>query len=168
MEYIPSATSLRRALEYGAVATIVAFLLASALVPPGILWDGAIFAVVAGVLVYLVLHYQKLKMYGFDERGVYRRGRLLFSWPQVKRLSLGFRNRGGSVTLVAQPTWAALLSGGLFESASYVDYDVTLDFELGDGRKVAIPSNLDRLAGRVLERIDERARSANPRIEFQQ
>lgn len=166
MEYIPSATSFGRALEYSAVAAVAALFLVL-LIPAGILRDGVVFATVVGVFTYLVLSYRKLRMYSFDAKGVYRGGKLLFSWPQVKRLSLDFRNHGGSVTLVAQPTWAALISGGPFESASFIDYDVALAFELENGGNVSIPSNLDRLAGSFMERIDECARSANPRIEFE-
>ncbi len=164
MEYIPSATSFRRALEYGAVVVFAALFVASVVLPAGILWDGAVFVIAIGVSAYLLLSYRKQRMYGFDAKGVYRSGRLLFSWSQVKRLSLNFRGHGDSVTLVAWPTWAALVSGGPFESASFVDYDVALAFELEDGRKASIPSNLERLVGRVMERLDELAKSANQKI----
>jgi hypothetical protein len=166
LDYIPAPTSLRRATAYGAAGGVVALFLESVFLPLGTLLDGVILATIIGLFAYLILSYRRLRMYGFDATGVYRNGRLFLPWAQVKRLSLSFRNRSGSVTLVARPTWASLVSGGPFENATFVAYGVALAFELENGGRVSIPSNLDRLAGNVMERIDEFAKSANPGIEL--
>lgn len=123
--------------------------------------------IVAAVATFLTLKYRQLKEYSFDEKGVYRKRRLLFPWSKVRRLGLKFGKGGGSVTLVTPPTWGALLSGGVVQRETLVTYSASLVFDLEDGSVVTIPSNLDRLTGgRVVETLDELAKAANPRIEF--
>jgi hypothetical protein len=167
MEYIPPPTSPRRSLAYILLAVLVELVIGLFLGPKwSLAWDAAIMAMTGGVFVYAFLRIRGLNEYGFDERGVYRRGRQLFLWSQVKRLGLKFGESGGSVTLVAQPRWGAVLSGPLVERETWVSYGVRLVFDLETGGEVPIPSNLDRLLGKKVERIDELARLANPRIEF--
>ena len=151
------------------VAAAVGLVLAFSFYPMWSLgWDSVLLVFVVGILSYIFLSLRELKKYGFDEKGVYRRGRLLFSWTLVKKVGLEFANRGGSVTLVAQPTLGAILSGPLMERETWVDYGVQIVFSLEDGRVVLVASNLDRLTtGRVVERLDEIAKAANPRIEFE-
>lgn len=166
MQYIPTRRDYRRSLAYATVVAAIAFLFV-----PFPLSSSAWIIVELVILVvyfsFLMLKYLGLKENGFDERGVYRRNRLLFTWTQVSSIGLDFRKGGGSVTLVAWPTWAAVLSGPLEQRMTFVDYGVSIVFELSDGKTVRIRSNLDRLTDdSVVERIDELAKSANPRIKF--
>ena len=169
MQYIPSPTNFRRSLEYALVAALVGLVLAFSLHPMWSLgWDSVMLVFVVGILFYILLGFRELKKNGFDEKGFYRRGSLLFSWTQVKKVGLKFAKRGGSVILVAQPTLGAILSGPLMERETWVDYGVHIVFSLEDGRVVLVASNLDRLTtGGVVERLDEISKAANPRIEFE-
>lgn len=166
MQCIPTPRDYRRSFAYSTVVAAVAFLFVPfPLSSPA--WTIIELVILVVYLSYLLWKYLGLKENGFDERGVYRRNRLRFTWTQVSRIGLDFRKGGGSVTLVAQPTWAAMLGGPLVQRMTFVDYGVSLFFELSDGTTVRIRSNLDRLTdGGVVERIDELAKSANPRIKF--
>ncbi len=169
MQYIPPPTSYRRTLEYALVIALVGVVLAASFLNAlSVEWDVANLVLIVGILSSLLLKRRALKQHGFDGTGVYRRGKLLFSWRQVKRIGLKFAGGGHSVTLVAQPTWRAFLSGPMVERETWVSYGVSVVFELEDGRAILIASNLDSLtSNRVAERIDEVARSANPSIEIE-
>jgi len=104
--------------------------------------------------------------YTFDGRGVYSGRGTLFTWGQVKRIKLNFKEHEVSST-VAVPTWDALISGGPIQRAEYVGYGAGIAFTLEDGKVVSIQSSLNQLTdGGIIERIDEAARAANPKIEF--
>ena len=105
--------------------------------------------------------------YTFDEVGVERSGKLLFRWAEVDRISLKFSKDAHSLTLVAQPTWAAFLSGPLIQKDAWVDYGIGVVFALKDRSSVFIKSNLDSMTKRgTIERMDEAAKSANSSIKF--
>jgi len=155
-------------MEYALVATVVWFLLAVSLQPAwSLAWDVVVFGFAIGILAYIFLNVSQFRRYGYDEKGVYRRGKLVFSWSQVRKTGLSFAGGGHSVTLAAWPTRGAIISGPFVERDTWVSYSVSLVFTLEDNKEVTIASGLDKLAGGILEKIDEVARAANPRIEFE-
>lgn len=130
--------------------------------------ESADLLIFAALISYALLKYRDSKKYSFDEKGVYGRGGLLFAWTRVKKIGLKFGKTGGSVKIVGQPTWQEALTGSLMQPVTVIGYMAPLVFNLDDGRVVTIASNLDRLSGnRVVEQIDELAKAANPRIEFE-
>lgn len=124
--------------------------------------------IVFGLASYLFFKLRSLNRYTYDERGVHLKGRLLFQWRQVRRIGLKFDKRTGSLTLVAQPNWAAIISGPLAERETWVTYRAAMAFTLQNGEVISIPSNLDRMTrGGIIQRIDDFAKADNPTIEFE-
>jgi hypothetical protein len=170
VEYFPPTRNFGRTLSYGVVVALVGIFLTSSTVSPSSLWGAvAILLILAGLAVYLEANYRALKKYGYDAKGAYRWGKSIFQWQQVKRITLDFKESSGSLTLLAKPTWASLAGGlPILERETWVSYGASMVFVLEDGTRFAIRSNLDDLTKRrVIEGVDELAKAANPRIEFE-
>ena len=159
-------TSVRRTAGYVLIADAVVSLVAIFTFPPGAL-AAEVFLAIFAVSALIILLKSFTKRYGFDHKGVYAKGKLMFAWSQVKRIELQFKEHKGSATLVSVPTWDVIPSGGPVQRVEYVSYGAGLSFILEDGQAIRIQSNLDQLTRRgVVEKIDEFAKAANPRIEF--
>lgn len=154
---------------YALIVSLVASLLVAVFFPIEGPWMTiAYVTIITAVALYLPLKLGALNRYSYDERGVYLKERLLFPWRQVKRISLKFDESTGSLTLVAQPTWAALISGSLEQRETWVSYRATIVFSLQGGEVISIPSNLDRMTREgVVQKIDDLAKADNPAIEFE-
>jgi len=154
---------------YALIVSLVASLLVAVFFPIEGPWMTiAYVTIITAVALYLPLKLGALDRYSYDERGVYLKERLLFPWRQVKRISLKFDESTGSLTLVAQPTWAALISGSLEQRETWVSYRATIVFSLRGGEVISIPSNLDRMTREgVVQKIDDLAKADNPAIEFE-
>ncbi|MDV3294038.1 MAG: hypothetical protein LYZ70_07180 [Nitrososphaerales archaeon] len=169
MKYIPSPRRFRLTLVYAIIVLLLALGVGASLYTPST-YQGA--AIASSVLLafgtFAVVEYRWLKEFAYDEKGVYRWNKLMFPWAKARKISLGFSESTGSVTLVARPSLAALLSGPLVDRETWVAYGISMVFSLDDGSSVSIPSNLDRMTDEgMIENIHEVAKAANPSIEIE-
>jgi hypothetical protein len=131
---------------------------------------GVIFlsSILIGFGTFAVIEYRRLKEFGYDEKGVYRWGKLLFAWSGVRKISLSFSESSHSVTLMAAPSIGAIIGGGVIDHATWIGYGISTVFALDDGSVVAIPSNLDRMTSEgMIEDFHELAKTANPSVEIE-
>jgi len=167
MQSVPPPTTYRRVVTYSAALGLLAVIIASAALPPGLNLEIVVLAIFMALLSWLAYRYSSLREHEFDQKGVYRRRKLLFTWAAVKRISLSFAKHAHEVTLIAPPTFGAMLSGGAIQHTGWIDYGIKIVFSLEDGRSFSVPSNLNKLTqDRVIQRIDEFSKAVNPRITY--
>jgi hypothetical protein len=169
VEYFPPTRNFGRTQSYGVVVALVGIILTSVAVSsltiPGAV---ATILILIGLATYLAANYRALEIRMRCE-GVYRWGKSIFQWQQVKRIMLDFEKSSGSFPLFPRPTWASLAGGlPMVVHEEWVSYGASMVFVRKDGTRFAIRSNLDNpTKRRVVESVDELAKAANPRIEFE-
>ncbi len=179
MRDIPPPKGPRRILLLGSAIVVaevvlgIPILVAAQLPPlsnsldPATLEAGFVGVVVVTLALTALLTITRRTKFHYDERGVYRGNKLLFDWYHVNKVTLTFRESTGSVTLIAPPTFRAVISGPLIERQSYVSYGVALSFALTDGSSTSIPTNLDKMTERgLIEHMRDVSREVNQAIEF--
>lgn len=155
-------------MTYLTIGLLLALLIGISLYAPSS-YEG--FLVALSVLVAFgavaVIEYRRLKEYGYDEKGVYRWNKLMFSWTDVRKISLNFKESSHTVTTIALPSIRTIISGPLINRATWVDYGISTVFTLDNGSTISIPSNLDRMVDKgIVEDIHEVSRAANSSIEI--
>ena len=105
--------------------------------------------------------------YSFDEKGFYKKNRLLFDWHCVSGMTTSFKEHSAHVNLFAGDS-DALMSGGPFQRVDYFSYGAAISFALSDGTTIKIPTDLDSM-GRtgLFENIHDASTRANPHIRFE-
>jgi hypothetical protein len=170
VEYFPPTRNFGRTLIYGVATAFAGIIITTVVLSPStILGTVAITLILIGLAIFVPVNFRALKKYGYDTRGVYQWGKSIFQWQQVKRISLDFKKSSGSFPIYAKPTWVTLAGGiPIIEHPEWVSYGASMVFILEDGRSFAIKSSLDNLTKKgVIESVDELAKTANPRIEFE-
>jgi hypothetical protein len=126
---------------------------------------------VVGTIAFL-----RRTMYSFDEKGLYKGGRLLLNWADVKSVQTVYYNHSFSHTFwisgiprgpMALPILLGSRQDQLFPKLSVISYGVSLVFHDKLERTFVVHSNLNKLLQRrVPERMREAVETRKLDIEF--
>jgi hypothetical protein len=133
-------------------------------------------AALVTILLGGTLAFLRRAMYSFDEKGLYKRGRLLLNWADVKSVETVYYNHSFTHTFWVSgiprgPAAIPVLMGSsgdqLFPTVSSLSYGVALLFHQRTGKPVVVHSNLDRLLERrVLEGMREAVQARRLNVDF--
>jgi len=123
--------------------------------------------IVLTLALTMIVAFNRRAKYSYDEHGIYRKGKLLFDWYHVNKVTSLFKGSSRGINVPVGPSLMAVLTGGPTQQVNYESYGATLSFVLTDGNTVSIPTNLDRMSRESLvEDVHRVSKAANPSIQF--